>query len=432
MNDLKVNFIDFRTSSNELINTKMTYATLVQTSTKKTTLASMTNHLFKAANEIYLATLKVYEDSLEDGNILTLEDIRAELKKVCINFQTVLTIDSEITNLKKHLNEAQSGDGIDSSNEQSIDNDIQVAQQQLKIDQENLSKLQKSVDERISDLKKDEQEYSTKSSQFDIRYEELNAREGDVHLKIEEYNIKKQEVDDLKAKVNQEYQETKRNNDELTKEVAAAAENSAKILKLLQAAIRREETANQREQLIKQKEKEFNEKYTKEQNKNKKAASKQTSDDDESDDHDKHDDEEEDSDSSSNESTNKKTTKSKKTSTGGYKLDKKALAIFAGKKEENVEDWLLITKSTLEMAGIPDENRLHYILPVLRDAALQYTIAFINKHKNNIKKWLLFQEGFKLAFVPIDLQDTLRREIKYIKCTGTIDDHNRAFMILRV
>ena len=54
-----------------------------------------------------------------------------------------------------------------------------------------------------------------------------------MQLQIEEYKIKKQELIDLKVKVDQEYQVTKRNNDELTKEVAAAAENSAKILKLL-------------------------------------------------------------------------------------------------------------------------------------------------------------------------------------------------------
>ncbi len=55
---------------------------------------------------------------------MTLEDVRAELKKVCINFQTVLTIKSEIKILKNHLNETQSGDGTSSNDETDLNHKL--------------------------------------------------------------------------------------------------------------------------------------------------------------------------------------------------------------------------------------------------------------------------------------------------------------------
>ena len=95
----------------------------------------------------------------------------------------------------------------------------------------------------------------------------------------------------------------------------------------------------------------------------------------------------------------------------GFKLDKKALALFFGRKEEIVENWLLITNNTLEMANIPTKNRISCVLPVLREAALDYTIAYLAK--NGYNDWTKYSDGLKLAFEPIDLQQTLSTNLLF-------------------
>jgi len=111
-----------------------------------------------------------------------------------------------------------------------------------------------------------------------------------------------------------------------------------------------------------------------------------------------------------------------------FKLDNKSIALFFGKKEEIVANWIIVTNNTMIVNKIPDKHRISCVLPYLRDAALQFTLAYVAQ--NGYENWQSFTDKLKQTFEPIDLQRTLRMEIKYIQCSGSIDDYNRQFLIL--
>ena len=362
MSDL-VKYEDYKNKYNELLTNKLSYNKLQKA--KANTMASICNKCFVAGNEIFMAFLKITEDATNNGsNVVTLDS----LKEQCIKFQDILTERTSIKTLGDYI-------ATGKSEVATTEEDLDKKRQELVDENNRLEENKTELEKKISEAKQDFEEFKqTETTALDMEKERL--KELEYELKEKETKLTAEKTTVAKAKkVNEEKEK------ELNEKESASISQLTAATKLLQNAHKKEEE-------LKRKQKEFEEKQ--------KAKKDESSND-----------EEESQSEDDSTSENKRIPKN----SNGFKLDKKALALFFGRKEEIVENWLLITNNTLEMANIPTKNRISCVLPVLREAALDYTIAYLAK--NGYNDWTKYSDGLKLAFEPIDLQQTLSTNLLF-------------------
>jgi hypothetical protein len=106
---------------------------------------------------------------------------------------------------------------------------------------------------------------------------------------------------------------------------------------------------------------------------------------------------------------------------------KVGLPMFNGRKTENVSTWLFQADEAFLSQHIHDEARVPYIASMLGEAALQW---YLNRRRAaeyddslTINDWEKFSSAIKKAFQAPHHQQLLRRRLKNLRQTGSVQEY---------
>jgi hypothetical protein len=117
-------------------------------------------------------------------------------------------------------------------------------------------------------------------------------------------------------------------------------------------------------------------------------------------------------------------TVAKSSSSGRMKVD---LPVYNGRISQNVSTWLFQADQAFLSQNIQDEDRLPYIASMLGEAALEWYRNRCKAAEQDdsliIADWNKFSVEIRKAFQAPHHQQLLRRKLKYLKQTGSVQEY---------
>jgi hypothetical protein len=100
---------------------------------------------------------------------------------------------------------------------------------------------------------------------------------------------------------------------------------------------------------------------------------------------------------------------------------------FYGKEKENVMTWVFQVEEIFNARHINEADRIHYAAGLLKDAALQWYHNMIRNIREGrrppLKDWNELVKELEYAFQPPHQQQLLRRQLRQLKQTSTVQEY---------
>lgn len=100
---------------------------------------------------------------------------------------------------------------------------------------------------------------------------------------------------------------------------------------------------------------------------------------------------------------------------------------FAGKVEENIDNWIFTTEVNLNVANVTDNDKPTYASTYLRDVALQY---YRQISAQAVPPWIDFKRLMKRQFQSANYNEVLLDQLDKLQMTGPVAAHIQKFMYL--